>query len=79
MNYELKSALLRSGVAQYEIAQRAGLSETALSRIVRGRRAATCEERQRLAVALGLPESALFEALPDLLDHGSDAVGRSAT
>jgi len=66
MNYELKNALLRSGAPQYEIARRAGLNETALSRIVRGRRSATPDERQKLAKALGMDEAMLFAAIPDV-------------
>jgi len=65
VNYELKTALLRAGVPQYEIARRAGLDETALSRIVRGRRVPSADERGRLAAVLGVPESLLFGSQPE--------------
>ena len=58
---KLKVAVVASGEPQYELAQRAGLSETVVSRIVRGRRIASPEERKRLADALGVPERQLFE------------------
>ena len=54
MNKKLKVALLESGMHQYEVAKRAGLSETDLSRLVTGRRPPTRDELCRLAAALGL-------------------------
>ena len=62
MNAKLKLFLSRTGRRQYEIAREIGLTENELSRIVRGRRPATPEERRRLAQALGLSERELFGA-----------------
>ena len=62
MSTKLKLEIVRSGKRQYEIAHRAGLNETELSRIIRGRRLPTPEERQRLATALDLAERDLFDA-----------------
>jgi len=60
MNAKLKSCLVQTGRRQYEIARAVGLTENELSRIVRGRRSATADERRRLAVALGVEEPELF-------------------
>lgn len=56
MNSRLKLALLECGVPQYVIAQRMGVSETRLSRIIRGRAQATREERKSLSELLGVAE-----------------------
>ena len=45
---------------QYVAAQRAGLSESTLSRIVVGRREATPMERRALAKVLRMPQRELF-------------------
>ncbi len=61
MNAKLKLEIAQSGKRQYEIARKAGLNETELSRIVRGRRLPTADERQRLASVLSVAEVDLFE------------------
>jgi transcriptional regulator with XRE-family HTH domain len=60
MNAKLKAFLAQTGRRQYEIAREVGLTENELSRIVRGRRSATADERRRLALALGVAEPELF-------------------
>lgn len=65
-----KVAIVRSGLPQFEVARRAKLSETVVSRIAAGRRAATPEERRRLARALGLGEAELFRT--DEPGHADD-------
>ena len=55
----LKLAILTVRVRQYELAQRAQLTETRLSRLVTGRAHPTDEEIGRLAAALGVPEASL--------------------
>lgn len=60
LNIALKLAILQSGEHQFEIADRAGLSVSSLSRIVRGHRPARPTERRRLAAVLHLKESRLF-------------------
>jgi transcriptional regulator with XRE-family HTH domain len=60
MNAKLKLCMAQTGRRQYEIAREIGLTENELSRIVRGRRSATADERRRLAKALGVPEPELF-------------------
>jgi len=59
-NLALKMAIFESRKKQKRIAHLAGIDETQLSHIVRGRRAATPRERQRLAAVLGKPEADLF-------------------
>lgn len=56
MRYELKTAIIRSGIAQYELASRIHISETRLSRIVAGRIQPTHEECRRLAKLLRVSE-----------------------
>ncbi len=60
MKTTLKLTLLERGEHQYEIAARVGVSETRMSRIVRGRLEPTEAERKALARALGVAESELF-------------------
>jgi transcriptional regulator with XRE-family HTH domain len=62
MNAKLKLCLAQTGRRQYQIAREVGLTENELSRIVRGRRAATADERRRLALVLGVAEPELFGA-----------------
>lgn len=62
---ELKVAIVRSGLHQYDLAARVGISETRLSRIVRGRLDPTADERQRLAAVLRTSEDRLF--IPDVI------------
>jgi plasmid maintenance system antidote protein VapI len=60
MNDKLKQHLALTGRRQYQIAREVGLTENELSRIVRGRRVATPDERRRLATALGVAEPDIF-------------------
>ena len=49
----LKLELLRRGISQRELAERAHVNETSLSRIIHGREPAYPERGRRIAVALG--------------------------
>ena len=60
VNKKLKVAVVSSGRPQFEIAVAAGMSETKLSRIVRGRASPTEEEALRIARALEQPPEHLF-------------------
>jgi transcriptional regulator with XRE-family HTH domain len=60
MNAKLKLCLSQTGRRQYQIAREIGLTENELSRIVRGRRSATADERRRLSLVLGVEEPELF-------------------
>jgi plasmid maintenance system antidote protein VapI len=60
MNAKLKHCLSKAGRRQYQIAREIGLTENELSRIVRGRRSATADERRRLSLVLGVAEPELF-------------------
>jgi transcriptional regulator with XRE-family HTH domain len=60
MANRLKLAIISAHARQYEVAQRAQMTETRLSRLVTGREQATADERKRLADALGVPENVLF-------------------
>ncbi|MCC6651695.1 MAG: helix-turn-helix transcriptional regulator [Candidatus Eisenbacteria bacterium] len=54
MNLKLKLALLENGGPQYVIARKMGVSETRLSRIIRGRIEPTPAETARLSELLGV-------------------------
>lgn len=69
-NYDLKDAIARSGKKQNVIARAAGIDETRLSHIVRGRLQANQKERAALARATGVPVRRIF--LP-ALDEGTAA------
>jgi transcriptional regulator with XRE-family HTH domain len=60
MNLALKVAIIESELPQHELARRIGVSETVLSRIVQGRRAATETERRKLSVTLQRSIQELF-------------------
>jgi hypothetical protein len=64
MNTALKVALLESGRPAYAIAAAAGISETRLSRLVRGRVRPTPAEGKVLARELGRQVADLFPASP---------------
>jgi transcriptional regulator with XRE-family HTH domain len=50
---EIKIARIRAGLRGYELAQRVGLSESALSRIETGRKQPTADLEARISEALG--------------------------
>lgn len=56
----LAVALAVSDVTQRQIADRCGLTEDTVSRIVLGRRAPTDEQRKAIAKVLGVPVGELF-------------------
>jgi|YelNatPaOPRAMG01_1025707.scaffolds.fasta_scaffold614191_1 transcriptional regulator with XRE-family HTH domain len=60
MNRMLKLKILERFKYQADFAQLVKLREERLSRIVNGRVVPTDRERQRIAEALGIPESELF-------------------
>jgi transcriptional regulator with XRE-family HTH domain len=63
MNIKLKLALIQSGRSQFEVAQQLGISETRLSRLVRGRLPPSDDEAKRIARILRVSPTQLF---PDL-------------
>jgi transcriptional regulator with XRE-family HTH domain len=60
LNIALKLAILSSGQTQTDIARKTGLTESRLSRIIRGHGDPTNEERRLIARALRSPMSRLF-------------------
>ncbi|MRG96522.1 helix-turn-helix domain-containing protein [Polyangium spumosum] len=58
----LKRVLVETGIPQYQVAQRAGLTETRLSRLATGRATPTEDELQRLAEALGVDTDCLRDS-----------------
>lgn len=62
----LLQALRQRGEPWYRIAQRAGVSEHRLYRVVHGRTKATPGERAALSQVLGVPEPDLFPAVPEV-------------
>ncbi|MCW3038125.1 MAG: hypothetical protein JWM31_30 [Solirubrobacterales bacterium] len=61
----LRMAVFQSGRTQRQIAADAGMDETHLSKIVRGRHSPDHATRQRIAAALKLSEEALWPELGD--------------
>lgn len=59
-NAALKLAIFNSGKRQIDIAEKAGMDETKLSKIIRGYRTASPEERSALARVLRKPIHELF-------------------
>ncbi len=57
---------LLAGLRLHDLAEKAGMSATTLSRIERGERTLAEEERRALAVALDVPEAELFEEASDM-------------
>jgi transcriptional regulator with XRE-family HTH domain len=49
------------GLAQYQLASNARMSESRLSRCMNGRSEFSSDERERISIALGFDESWLFE------------------
>jgi transcriptional regulator with XRE-family HTH domain len=64
LNLALKTAIWQRGLSQVDIAARAGLHESRLSQIIRGRRAATEEEQKALARVLRVARHRLFPESP---------------
>lgn len=60
LNVALKYAVINSRKNQFTIARKAKIHPSRFSRIVRGREKPSPEEKERIAIALALPESALF-------------------
>lgn len=69
-NAALKDAIFRSGKSQSAIGQEAGISDSKLSRIVRGWEQASADERRRIAKALRLPIKQLFPS-DELVERGA--------
>jgi cyanate lyase len=60
MNFALKVAIIQKCGNQTVFARQVGLGETIISRIIRGYREASPDEKKIIAETLGLPEEALF-------------------
>jgi len=60
MNLILKIAILQSYPCQSDFAQAIGLKDDILSRIVRGRRQPTEEQREKISQVLRIPANELF-------------------
>jgi transcriptional regulator with XRE-family HTH domain len=60
MLINLKAAILRSRLSQYQVAEKCGITETRFSRIIVGRIGATTEERKKIAELLDSDEKKLF-------------------
>jgi transcriptional regulator with XRE-family HTH domain len=60
MNIVLKVSILQKFTNQADFAQATGIDETVLSRIVKGRRTATSEQKKTISKALNIPVDELF-------------------
>lgn len=58
--FHLKKLLVERREHAYEVAQRAGISETRMSRITTGRALPTDDEKRAIAMAMSLPVSVCF-------------------
>jgi transcriptional regulator with XRE-family HTH domain len=61
-NTALKTALFETGTSQLEVAQKTGIHESRLSRIVRGHSEPSDDEKKLIARALGKPVTQLFSS-----------------
>ena len=59
-NPALKLAIFTKRLKQIDVAEKAGMSEPTLSKIINGRRSATPEEQANIAKALRMPVDSLF-------------------
>jgi transcriptional regulator with XRE-family HTH domain len=74
MRLEIKLAILRSGRPQYQIARELGVTESTLSKFIRGYGSLRPEQERKLAEILQLPEApaiVLSAAVPEGLGDGS--------
>lgn len=62
-NTALKAALFGTGTTQLMVAQRTGIHESRLSRIIRGHSEPSAEEKRLIAQALRKPVAQLFLSL----------------
>jgi transcriptional regulator with XRE-family HTH domain len=62
MNLRLKIALLQAGMRQIDLARKAGLGESRVSRIVNAYHIPTPEEKHKIALALNCAVEALWPA-----------------
>ena len=62
MRYELKLAILKSGIPQWRTAAQADIPESVLSHIVRGARDPEPSTAKRLSEVLDIPVDQLFPA-----------------
>lgn len=60
----LKVAIFNSGQRQQDIAQRAGIDQARMSKIVNGFLKPTANQRKAIAKAMRSSEAALFPAVP---------------
>lgn len=59
-NLKLRGLILSKYPTQADFAQAIGVSETILSRIIKGRRGATPEQKQTISKILGVAQDELF-------------------
>lgn len=59
-NTALKSAIFSRGTTQTVVAQKTGIHESRLSRIIRGHDTASDEEKKAIAKSLNLPVNQVF-------------------
>jgi transcriptional regulator with XRE-family HTH domain len=62
INIRLKTAILKSGLSQFEVARRAGISAGSLSQIVHYWFNPTLEMRERIASVLGVEVKDIFSS-----------------
>jgi len=62
MNLVLKISILQKYQSQADFAQMVGIRDDALSRIIRGRRLPTDEEREKISQFLRIPAAELFSS-----------------
>lgn len=63
----ISTSMRERGINQTTLGGRAGLSKTAMSRLMKGERRITAGERETIAYALGVPAASLLGEKPRLL------------
>lgn len=61
---EIKKLLIDRGMKQYQLADRLGMRETALSKLLTGRQKLSPEQAAKIASVLGLSADNAAEAVP---------------
>ncbi len=61
MFLNLKTEIIKRFNTQSDFSQAAKINESKLSKIIRGRRAPSIAERNKISAVLGLPEQDLFQ------------------
>lgn len=72
MGQRIRSYRLQSGLSQEKVAELSGCHPTYIGQVERGEKNATLESIEKIATALDIPLSKLFEKLGGTVDNSKD-------